>query len=52
MGNVKVKVKNGKIILIKDVWYVYGMKRNMTSVCQLIEKGFLSYYEGHFIEVL
>ncbi|XP_050920354.1 uncharacterized protein LOC127137988 [Lathyrus oleraceus] len=40
MGNVKVKVKNGKIILIKDVWYVPGMKSNLRSVGQLIEKGF------------
>lgn len=40
MGNVKVKVKNGKTVLVKDVWYVPGMKSNLVSVCQLIEKGF------------
>ena len=33
-------MKNGKIVLIKDVWYVPGMKRNMMSAGQLIEKGF------------
>ena len=38
MGNFKVK--NGKTVMINDVWYVRGMKRNMMSVGQLIEKGF------------
>ncbi|XP_050896713.1 uncharacterized protein LOC127103504 [Lathyrus oleraceus] len=52
MRNVKVKVKNGKIVLIKDVWYVYGTKRNTTSVGQLIEKGFFSYYAGQSLEVV
>lgn len=40
MGNFKVKVMNGKTILIKGVWYVLGMKRNLMSVGQLIGKGF------------
>lgn len=40
-GNVKVKVKNGKIVRIKDVWYGPSMKRNLMSVGKLIEKGFL-----------
>ncbi|XP_050892050.1 uncharacterized protein LOC127097589 [Lathyrus oleraceus] len=31
MGNVKVRVKNGKTVLIKDVWYVPGMKSNMMN---------------------
>lgn len=41
MGNVKVRVKNGKTIMIKDVWYVPSMKSNLMSVGQIIEKGFL-----------
>lgn len=40
MGNVRVKLHNGKGALIKDVWYVPGMKSNLTSVGHLIEKGF------------
>ena len=36
--NVKVRVKNGKTVLIKDVWYVRGMKRNLMSVGQLLRK--------------
>ena len=40
MGNVRVRVKNGRNILIKDVWYVPGIKSNLMSVGQLIEKGF------------
>lgn len=40
MGNVKVRVKNGKTILIKDAWYVPSIKSNLMSVDQLIEKGF------------
>src|ERR1051325_4626860 len=40
MRNVKVKVKNGNIVLIKVVWYVPSMKRNRMSVRRLIKKGF------------
>ena len=40
MGNVRVRVKNGRNILIKDVWYVPGIKSNMMSVGRLIEKYF------------
>ncbi|XP_050889165.1 uncharacterized protein LOC127094368 [Lathyrus oleraceus] len=40
MGNVKFIVKNGKTIMIKDVWYVLEKKRKLISVGQLIEKGF------------
>ena len=40
MENVKVRVKNGKTVLIKDVWRAPDMKSNLMSVCQLIEKGF------------
>ncbi|XP_050876061.1 uncharacterized protein LOC127079729 [Lathyrus oleraceus] len=40
MGNLKVRVKHGKTVLIKDVWYVPSMKSNLMSVRQLIEKGF------------
>ncbi|XP_050877269.1 uncharacterized protein LOC127081022 [Lathyrus oleraceus] len=40
MGNVKVRVKNGKTVLIKDVLYVPSMKSNLMSVGQIIEKGF------------
>ncbi|XP_050908333.1 uncharacterized protein LOC127121955 [Lathyrus oleraceus] len=32
MRNVKVRVKNGKNFLIKDVWYVPGIKSNLMSV--------------------
>lgn len=40
MGNDKVRVKSGKMVLIKDVWYVLSMKSNLMSVGQLIEKYF------------
>ncbi|KAK2385973.1 hypothetical protein QL285_059916 [Trifolium repens] len=40
MGNVRVILNNGKSALIQNVWYVPGMKSNLMSVGQLIEKGF------------
>lgn len=40
MGNVRVKLNNGKIVLIKDVWYVPSMNGNLMSVGQLLEKCF------------
>lgn len=40
MRNVRVKLDNGKIILIKDEWYVLDMNSNLMSVGQLIENDF------------
>lgn len=40
MGNVNVRLKNDKTVMIKDVWYVLGMRNNLMSVGQLIEKCF------------
>ena len=40
MGNVRVILNNGKAALIQNVWCVPGMKSNLMSVGQLIEKGF------------
>lgn len=33
-------MKNGKIVLIKNVRYTFGMNRNLMSVSELLEKGF------------
>ena len=41
MGNVIIILNNGKAAVIQNVWYVPGMKSNLMSVGQLIEKGFL-----------
>ena len=40
MGNVRVTLNNGKTALIQNVWYVPGIRSNLMSVGQLIEKGF------------
>ncbi|XP_050897466.1 uncharacterized protein LOC127104322 [Lathyrus oleraceus] len=40
LGNVRVKLNNGKNVLIKDVWYVRGMKIKLMGIDQPIEKGF------------
>lgn len=32
--------ENGKSVLIKNVWYVPGMKCNLMSIGQLLQKGF------------
>ena len=40
MRSVKVIVKNGINVQIKDIWYVPGMKSSLMSVGHLIEKGF------------
>ena len=44
-------MKNGKTILIKDVWYVPGMKGNLMSVGQLIEKGFLITMKNNILKL-
>ena len=33
-------LNNGKSALIQNIWYIPGMKSNLVSVGQLIEKGF------------
>lgn len=38
--NFRLKINNGKTVLIKDVWYVPGRNRNLMNVGKLIEKGF------------
>ncbi|PNX77158.1 cysteine-rich receptor-like protein kinase 25-like protein, partial [Trifolium pratense] len=40
MGNVVIQRNNGKKIVIEKVIYVPGMKCNLMSVVQLLEKGF------------
>lgn len=40
MGDVLVKLKDGGTVLIENVWYVPGMKSNLMSVGQLLEKGY------------
>src|ERR1044072_5227957 len=51
MRNVRVKVKNGKNILIKDVWYIPGIISNLISVGQLIEKGFLVVMKDNLLKL-
>lgn len=40
MGNVQVKLKNGKAKLINNVLYVLGMNNNCINVGKLLEKYF------------
>ena len=40
MGNVRIILNNGKAAVIQNVWYVPGMKSNLMSMGQLVEKGF------------
>ena len=39
-GNIVFQMSNGGKAMIKDVLYVLGMKCNLLSVGQLVEKGF------------
>lgn len=39
--DIVIQRSNGRKIMIKDVLYVPGMKCNLLSVIQLVEKGFL-----------
>lgn len=51
MGNAKVRVKNDKTIMIKDVWYIPDMKINMMSVGQINEKGFSVNMKDNFFKL-
>lgn len=50
-GNVMVRRKDGKQEVITNVLYVPGMKNNLISVGQLIEKGFSVKIRKVFMEV-
>lgn len=51
MGNVLVKMKDGIILLIENVWYVPSMKRNPMSVDQLLEKGYSMTMEDNLLKL-
>jgi len=40
MGKISIEGMNGKISIIEDVLYVLGMKCNLLSVGQLVQKGY------------
>ncbi|GAU22332.1 hypothetical protein TSUD_106600 [Trifolium subterraneum] len=51
MGNVVIQRSNGKKAVIEKVLYVPGMKCNLMSVGQLLEKGFKAVFEGETLKL-
>ncbi|GAU13535.1 hypothetical protein TSUD_346390 [Trifolium subterraneum] len=51
MGNVVIQRSNGKKAVIEKVLYVPGMKCNLMSVGQLVEKGFKAVFEGETLKL-
>ncbi|GAU43786.1 hypothetical protein TSUD_378110 [Trifolium subterraneum] len=51
MGNVVIQRSNGKKVVIEKVLYVPGMKCNLMSVGQLLEKGFKAVFEGETLKL-
>ncbi|GAU44503.1 hypothetical protein TSUD_122730 [Trifolium subterraneum] len=51
MGNVMIHRSNGKKAVIEKVLYVPGMKCNLISVGQLLEKGFKAVFEGEALKL-
>ncbi|GAU25767.1 hypothetical protein TSUD_222240 [Trifolium subterraneum] len=51
MGNVVIQRSNGKKAIIEKVLYVPGMKCNLMSVGQLLEKGFKAVFEGETLKL-
>ncbi|GAU33426.1 hypothetical protein TSUD_380620 [Trifolium subterraneum] len=51
MGNVVIQRSNGKKTVIEKVLYVPGMKCNLMSVGQLLEKGFKAVFEGETLKL-
>lgn len=39
IGNIVIQMHNGEKVMIKNVFYIPGMKCNMLSVGQLVKKG-------------
>lgn len=51
IGKITVKKKNGGQVLITDVLFVPGMKSNLLSLGQLLEKGYTSRLENKMLRV-
>ena len=51
MGNIVIKKKDGKATLIEDVLFIPGMKCNLMSLGQLIEKGFSIIIKHDYLEL-
>lgn len=51
MGNIVIQRKYGKATLIENVLFVPGMKCNLGSVRQLVEKGFSIIIKHDFWEL-
>ncbi|GAU47674.1 hypothetical protein TSUD_380280 [Trifolium subterraneum] len=49
MGNMMIQRSNGKNAVIENVLYVLGVKCNLMSVGQLLEKGFKAVFEGEHV---
>lgn len=52
IGKVMIKRKDGKQSLITDVLYVPGMKSNLLSLGQLLEKGYRMIMEDKMLKVI
>ncbi|GAU37837.1 hypothetical protein TSUD_56970 [Trifolium subterraneum] len=51
MENVVIQRSNGKKAVIEKVLYVPGMKCNLMSIGQLLEKGFKAVFEGETLKL-
>nr|XP_027188428.1 uncharacterized protein LOC113785766 [Cicer arietinum] len=50
-GNIVIKRRNGKTVVIENVMYVPGMKSNLLSIDQLIQKGFQVIMKDDVVEM-
>ncbi|XP_073219577.1 uncharacterized protein [Cicer arietinum] len=50
-GNMVIKRRNGKTIVIENVMYVLGMKSNLLNIGQLIQKGFQVIMKNDVLEM-
>ena len=50
MGEASYKLKSGKIMKMKEVLYVLGLKKNLLSISALDKKGFtVAFVDGEFL---
>lgn len=52
IGKVDIKRSNGKKTVIRDVLYVPGMKSNLLSFGQMLEKGYSVVMKDGYLELL
>ncbi|MBZ1524079.1 hypothetical protein J3336_11715, partial [Leuconostoc mesenteroides] len=50
-GKVSIRARNGEQMILREVYYVPGLKCNLLSIGQLINKGYNVFFKDHMCTI-